>query len=382
LRVSTGVQVAPEFWNNEAQAMRTTHNRRAVPEAAAVNAQLRSFQSAVARGLESMVVQGGTPTPEGLKVALATTRNTTTPNKRTTPDGLLRQFNEYAEARASRVGSGRQGTIRSVRRHLEEFQKKEGRTLTAEGFTLQRYTKFLEHLYDAGLNPTTARTKVKVLTNFFRWLSDHRNIVVSTDRWELPKDRQPRIVALTEDELQRIEVVDLSHNRRLLAARDLFLIECYTGLRYGDAIELTIDNIRQDDEEIEVKMNKTRESVRIPIHPRLRTILRAYEYNPPKLPNQELNRLIKRVAALAGITDPVTIERFDGGKQIDDATIPKCEAITSHTGRRTFCTLSLLRGVPAEVVMKISGHKDYRTFRRYVEITDSVAQDAIRKAWG
>ena len=60
---------------------------------------------------------------------------------------------------------------------------------------------------------------------------------------------------------------------------------------------------------------------------------------------------------------------------------PKYELVTSHMGRRTFVTLSLEKGMRPEIVMKITGHKDYATFKRYIEITSKVKYQEMMKAW-
>ncbi|WP_262482677.1 tyrosine-type recombinase/integrase [Anditalea andensis] len=49
---------------------------------------------------------------------------------------------------------------------------------------------------------------------------------------------------------------------------------------------------------------------------------------------------------------------------------PKHEVISVHTGRKTFATLSLEKGIPAETVMKITRHSDYKSFQRYIKVTE------------
>nr|WP_083891951.1 tyrosine-type recombinase/integrase [Echinicola vietnamensis] len=55
--------------------------------------------------------------------------------------------------------------------------------------------------------------------------------------------------------------------------------------------------------------------------------------------------------------------------------------ISAHTGRKTFVTLSLAKGIPAEVVMKITGHSDYKSFKRYIEVDEQRKRDEMTKAW-
>ena len=67
--------------------------------------------------------------------------------------------------------------------------------------------------------------------------------------------------------------------------------------------------------------------------------------------------------------EPVQIVRFHGARR-EEVVYPKFELISVHTARKTVCTLSLEKGMSAEEVMKISGHKDYKSFSRYLKITD------------
>lgn len=49
-------------------------------------------------------------------------------------------------------------------------------------------------------------------------------------------------------------------------------------------------------------------------------------------------------------------------------TKKKFEEVSSHSCRRTFCTLKFLKGMPAQVIMKFSGHKSERSFLKYLKL--------------
>jgi integrase len=53
-----------------------------------------------------------------------------------------------------------------------------------------------------------------------------------------------------------------------------------------------------------------------------------------------------------------------------------------HIGRKTFATLSLVKGMSSEVTMSITGHKDYKSFSRYVRVAEKEKKIAMLKAWG
>jgi integrase len=56
--------------------------------------------------------------------------------------------------------------------------------------------------------------------------------------------------------------------------------------------------------------------------------------------------------------------------KIIEEVIPKYKLISSHTGRRTFITLSLNDNIRPDIVMKTTGHKKFETMKRYTKITD------------
>ena len=82
----------------------------------------------------------------------------------------------------------------------------------------------------------------------------------------------------------------------------------------------------------------------------------------------------------AGINDPVEIVRFKGSERVP-IIYPKHQLISMHTGRKTFVTLSLEKGMSAEEVMAITGHSDYKSFKRYVKITEARSKVVMAKAW-
>lgn len=87
--------------------------------------------------------------------------------------------------------------------------------------------------------------------------------------------------------------------------------------------------------------------------------------------NQNFNTEVKFILAKIGIDKIVShYEKRHG--LISERKIPKYDLITSVTGRRTFITHSLKDGIPMEVLMKSTGHKDIKTLLRYAKIDQNV----------
>ena len=60
-------------------------------------------------------------------------------------------------------------------------------------------------------------------------------------------------------------------------------------------------------------------------------------------------------------------------------SLPLYVVLSSHIARKTFITNSLILGMSESEVKKISGHKDDRSFRRYVEMGNSYLSKAKDK---
>jgi integrase len=136
--------------------------------------------------------------------------------------------------------------------------------------------------------------------------------------------------------------------------------------------------------EIKLTIQKTKEPLTIPITPYSLFILAKYYKLSKPLPiisNQKMNEYLKELCKIAEINEPIEIVRYRGVERIA-IVYPKYELIGVHTGRKTFATLSLEKGMSAERVMAITGHKDYKSFQRYIKVTEQEKKVAMGKAWG
>lgn len=191
------------------------------------------------------------------------------------------------------------------------------------------------------------------------------------------------VIALTLEELNRIEQLDLSGNARLERVRDVFLFACYTGLRYSDFSKLRTEHVKGNF--LKFTSTKTKSLQVIPLIERSRLLIQKYKSDDndhlfPVPSGQKFNQFVKEVCVLSEIDEPIEKVRYSGSKQIIEVK-PKHELISAHTARRTFVTLSLELGMKAEEVMNITGHKSYQSFKKYVKITEKRAKDALLSAW-
>lgn len=296
---------------------------------------------------------------------------------------FLENVNTSVEGRMKRPATN--SNYLQTLRLLKEFEEKKRRKITFERVTLDFYHDFVEYLTkEKQFATNTIGKHIKRLKMFLNEATE-RGINTKFDyksrRFKVPIETVETIY-LTEDELLQIYKHDFSYNRRLEQTRDLFLIGCYTGLRFSDFSQLTTDNI--NNEEIRVTTQKTGERVVIPIHWTVRNILDKYASTAKGLPrpisNQKMNEYLKEIGRIAGLNSSVIATKTKGGLRTSQ-TVSKCDLITTHTARRSFATNLYLSGFPSISIMKITGHSTEKSFMRYIRVSQEENATMLREHW-
>lgn len=186
-------------------------------------------------------------------------------------------------------------------------------------------------------------------------------------------------VYLNEEEITRLYNLDLSKTERLDKTRDLFIIGCWTGLRFGDLSQVNRDNIKDDF--LTVRTKKTDQKIVIPLHHLVKSTLEKYNYSLPRLiSNQKLNDYLKEICEMAEINEDTVKSMTKGGKTSSTKN-KKFDLITSHTARRSFATNQYLRGVPSRLIMMITGHKTETVFLKYIKVTAQEEAERLKEMW-
>lgn len=130
---------------------------------------------------------------------------------------------------------------------------------------------------------------------------------------------------------------------------------------------------------------KTADSLIIELNDQSKAILDKYKDEEfegdrvlPMITNQRMNKYIKELGQLAGIDEPVRITNYKGNERIDEVKT-KYELLCTHTGRRTFICNALSLGIPVNVVMKWTGHSDYKSMKPYIDVVDEIKVKSMEK---
>ena len=147
--------------------------------------------------------------------------------------------------------------------------------------------------------------------------------------------------------------------------RDLFIVACWTGLRFGDWKDLSTANINTDT--MVVHTHKTNTTVVIPLHPIVKAIITKYNGMLPKsVDKTHTIQHIRKCAELAGISEQVSLGRVKGGQSIIDRS--KISVPDEPHSKKKFCNNMYLKGVPTISIMAITGHTTEANFMRYIKV--------------
>ena len=270
---------------------------------------------------------------------------------------------------------------------LTAFETYKRKKITFEKVNLDFYNDFIEYLTNE--KKYSINTIGKHIQNIKLFMNEatERGINTKFDykskRFKTTSENVESIY-LSEVELNNICEHDFTDNKKLEQVRDLFIIGCYTGLRFSDFSQLKLVNIKND--QIKVKTQKTGEIVAIPVHPIVSSILTKYEATqkglPRSLSNQKMNEYLKVVGRKVGINEIMPKGKVTAkGTLKAETTIYKYDLITTHTARRSFATNLYLSGFPAISIMKITGHKTEKSFMKYIKVSAEENANLLNLHW-
>ena len=256
---------------------------------------------------------------------------------------------------------------REVLKSINDFSP----NVCMEDMDIQWVKKYERWMYDRGNSDSTVWGRMKVIRALF-------NEAIKRDLlkpWQTPF----RLYEIPElryrtDVLRYAEMEELLNYKfedpKLRRTRDFFMLSCYCGLRYGDMVRLTDENIRQVGEEtwLTIKTQKTGILVQIPLSiiffGRAMRILNKYKSIEDLVNykwNSTINKNLKQIFALSKI----------GGSQ----------QITVHTARRSCITGLADFGVSIYVIQKVAGHARISTTQKYIQLSTATIEADLRKAF-
>ena len=391
IEFTTGYRIDVAKWDGDKQRVKNGCTNKLKQSASEINAALLGYYTELQEIFKRFEVAEITPSPAEVKEAF---NNRHGQNEKTelasadtsnVPSNFYEAFDDFVRV-CGRQNDWTHSTFEkfaAVKNHLKNFRSE----LSFDFFDEEGLTEYVQYLREVReMRNSTIGKQLSFLKRFLRWSFKqgmHSNNAYDAFKPKL-KDTQKKIIFLTWEELNKLREFKIPPTKQALErVRDVFLFQCFTGLRYSDVFNLRRSDIKGD--HIEVTTVKTSDSLIIELNDHSRAILEKYKEvefeNDKALPvitNQKMNDYLKELAELAEINEPVRQTYYKGNERIDEVT-PKYALLGTHAGRRTFICNALALGIPPQVVMKWTGHSDYKAMKPYIDIADDIKANAMSK---
>lgn len=267
---------------------------------------------------------------------------------------IAQAFNETIRIKSS-LSPDTVGRYKVTLGYLKDFLKNEyGHSdMLVEDITPNTCQLFFNYLLTKVSN-NTAISRAKHLNTVLLYCRDEGYINANPFKVKFKKEKL-EYHPLTKEDLQRLRTKQIE-NKRLNSVRDLFILQCHTGLSYSDLATLTRDDVKGD--VIIKNRQKTKIQSVIPLLNIAKEILEKYDYTLPILSNQKYNSYLKEIGDICGIE----------------------QELHTHLARHTMATICINHGIDVNVIAKILGHSTTKTtLSVYAHLmTDTVSKEKDR----
>jgi site-specific recombinase XerD len=290
-------------------------------------------------------------------------------------------FFAFSDIIAARIRQKNFNTFEQYQTALNKLKKYlKNKDLSFDDLTVPFLKSYQAYLQGLGNNQTTVYNSFKVIRAvYYHAIQDE---LVSQDknpffRFRFSAGKANR-TKLTQEEIGRIEALELERNTPIWHARNYFLFSFYcAGMRVRDVLQLKWVNVRNG--RIDYAMSKTGVAKSIKLIDRAETILSYYrpekitmthwifpalsntrEYNDQLLRMHirsvvpRINKWLKVVAERAGINKPISM----------------------HVSRHSMADIARTKGVDLYNISKLLGHSSLKITEAYLKNDDEKSRDS------
>lgn len=401
-KLNTRKSVLPELWDRSTKQVKYLNRRQAkellpnvdfdqlplLDNVKKMNSALSEIETKIDELIQLRELQ---KVPYSSESILAEYKNQhRTLAKKTEVTNLVFDYiDKYIEENTPSRAKGSLSVYKSLKTHLKSFQDEKKRKVKFADMDYDFFLAFQNFLFDhvtaqgKTLNNITVAKQLSTLKTFLGYAKKSKIAVNEGYRDFVIKRQKLEVIALHEDEFYKVYNLDLSTNPRLDRVRDVFCFSCMVGYRYSDLAQFRRHHLKNEDT-IVLTSEKVKKLLTTPLNSIAKAILAKYKDDERPLPiisNQKYNNYLTEVFQMAELNEKVETVRFRGAEKVTTVK-PKWDLLTSHSGRKSFATMLLAKGVETQLIMELGGWSDFRSFQRYIKINEDMMRDAVQKAWG
>ena len=272
-----------------------------------------------------------------------------------------------------------------LRNHLKAFSP----NLSFASLTEEKMQDLVLYYRKRDFRNTTISKQLSFFRWFLRWAAQKNYYNGDLHVTFKPKLKgvsvdSREIIYLSQDELRQLQDFSFQPMQEALErVRDVFLFQCFTGLRYSDVAKLKRSDVKKGI--VHVITKKTVDGLRIELNKHSQAIIDKYkDFNFPNdkvlpvISNEKMNAHLKTLGQVVGLDEPTRVVYFKGNQRYEEV-YPKWYLLTTHVARRTFVVTALQLGIPVEVIMRWTGHNNFDAMKPYAKIVDELKEKSMSK---
>jgi integrase len=275
---------------------------------------------------------------------------------------------------------------KSVIKKLKAYVKKD--VLPIKNITLEFVKQYENHLLnELNNNRNTVTVNLKALARLVNDIYRNYDLEFNNNpfkKFKMKRELTERIY-LEANEVKRIEKLRFRAKDRTYDAKDVFLVECYTGLRISDILNLRWRNYNGN--ELAVRMRKTDKDHVIKVNKVVKKIIdNRREILEANNVNITLDRYIFNILAvdIDKISPQDALNAISGATALINKYLKKVaekaeiqKNISTHTGRHTFAYLMVAKNINPFIMKELLGHSDIRVTQIYAKASKANKDKAI-----
>ena len=363
--ISLGIKILPKDWNEKQFKVKKSH-----PNSQRMN-NFIAHKIAEAEGIAlEMETNSKYVSLKSIKETLMGTN----------PQSFIAYFKEYVEALEKNGKFSFYKKVKAVHSKLSIYIGEKDLTFNELNYTfLKRYESYLAEKLKNSVN--TIHSNMKVIRKVV-------NDAINEDL--LPLDKNPFIKYklkqekttkefLTENEIIKIENLELNKNSKRNHHRSIYIFATYAGgLRISDILQLKWSDY--DGKRILVTTQKTQNIVSIKLPNKAIEIIESYKKGKA-IKEDYIFPFLKNDIKYSEKALHNAISSHNAYANKDLKVISKLAKIDKHihfhTSRHTFATRALKKGMRIEYVSKLLGHSSIKTTQVYAKIVNKDLDDAM-----
>ncbi len=258
LALNTGEEISPDLWDKETHRanLRRTKDKILKGSLKSINQYLNSYENKVdeiARTIRTKDFNAGfSVISDEIKKQF---------NKRDT--SFFAVYDEFIKSKQLNVTRASIQKYERLQKLLLEYEKYGRDKLRFDKITPLFFEKFYSFLFDQKrLLNNTAHKNIQFFKSFMIWANTNNFTDNTSHRTFKSKSEQNEVIYLTEDELMHLYSMKID-NERLERVRDLFVFQCFTGVRFSDIENLFWDDIKNGTWNL--RTQKTKDIIQIPL---------------------------------------------------------------------------------------------------------------------